>query len=94
MRKGKTEKVTERPAIENRIATYGEIRNNNYTNREGQMVYGMEIVTNNVEFAESKSASAANGGYVPNNSTPAPSAPAGDGFMNIPDGIEEELPFN
>ena len=77
-----------------KIVLDGEIRNNNYTNREGQMVYGMEIVTNNVEFAESKSASAANSGYVPNNSTPAPSAPAGDGFMNIPDGIEEELPFN
>lgn len=77
-----------------KIVLDGEIRNNNYTNREGQMVYGMEIVTNNVEFAESKSASAANSGYVPNNSTPVPSAPAGDGFMNIPDGIEEELPFN
>ena len=55
-----------------KIVLDGEIRNNNYTNREGQMVYGMEIVTNNVEFAESKSASAANSGYVPNNSTPAP----------------------
>ena len=42
-----------------KIVLDGEIRNNNYTNREGQMVYGMEIVTNNVEFAESKSASAA-----------------------------------
>ena len=78
-----------------KIVLDGEIRNNNYTNRDGQMVYGIEIVTNNVEFAESKSASAANaGGFVPNNPTPAPSAPAGDGFMNIPDGIEEELPFN
>ena len=45
------------------------------------------------EFAESKAASQANG----NNYTPArpePSAASGDGFMNIPDGIDEELPFN
>ena len=72
------------------IVIGGELRNNNYTNKDGQMVYGMEIVTNTVEFAESKAASSSNN---VGTDTP-PSTPAGDGFMNIPDGIEEELPFN
>lgn len=73
-----------------KIVIGGELRNNNYTNKDGQMVYGMEIVTNTVEFAESKAASSSNNAGT---DTP-PSTPAGDGFMNIPDGIEEELPFN
>jgi len=58
------------------------------------------VVVENVEFAESKNASAGNndGGYQNagfggGNNAPAPSG-AGDGFMNIPDGIDEELPFN
>ena len=67
------------------------MRNNNYTNKDGQMVYNVEIVTSNIEFAESKSAQA-NSGFV--SEAPAPNTSAGDGFMNIPDGIEEELPFN
>ena len=45
------------------------------------------------EFAESKSASESNAGFAPAE-RPAPSSAAGDGFMNIPDGIDEELPFN
>lgn len=74
-----------------KIVVEGELRNNNYTNRDGQMVYNVEIVTNNVEFAESKSAQANNGF---GGSAPTPTTTAGDGFMNIPDGIDEELPFN
>ena len=76
-----------------KIVLDGELRNNNYTNKDGQMVYAMDIVTNNVEFAESKAAAANNGGFVANDNQ-APNTSAGDGFMNIPDGIEEELPFN
>lgn len=75
-----------------KIVVEGELRNNNYTNKEGQMVYSTEIVVNNVEFAESKNAQSGNnfGGDVPE-----PTTGAGDGFMNIPDGIEDEqLPFN
>lgn len=74
-----------------KIVVEGELRNNNYTNKDGQMVYGMDIVTTNVEFAESKSAQSNNGFAA---ETPAPNTSAGDGFMNIPDGIDEELPFN
>ena len=75
-----------------KILLEGEIRNNNYTNKDGNMVYQDQIIANSIEFAESKNAQANNGGFAPE--MPAPNASAGDGFMNIPDGVEEELPFN
>ena len=71
----------------------GRIQTGSYTNRDGQKVYTTDVVVENVEFAESKSSSESNGGYVPAD-RPSPSQAAGDGFMNIPDGIDEELPFN
>ena len=71
----------------------GRIQTGSYTNRDGQKVYTTDVVVENVEFAESKSSSSDNGGYVPAD-RPSPSGAAGDGFMNIPDGIDEELPFN
>ena len=71
----------------------GRIQTGSYTNRDGQRVYTTDVVVENVEFAESKSSSDNNGGYVPAD-RPSPSGAAGDGFMNIPDGIDEELPFN
>ena len=84
-----------------KIVLSGRVQNDNYTNKDGQMVYSVRIMVDEIEFAESKNASGGNdGGY--NNgggfsggssSAPAPSG-AGDGFMNIPDGIDEELPFN
>ncbi len=86
-----------------KVALSGRIQNDNYTNREGQMVYSVRIMVDEIEFAESKNAGGASGeggytsgtGYSSNNSKPAPApSGAGDGFMNIPDGIDEELPFN
>lgn len=71
-----------------KIVIEGELHNNNYENKDGQMVYGMNIVTRNIEFAESKSSQGTQ-----DNPQPMPNN-AGDGFMNIPDGIDEELPFN
>ena len=71
----------------------GRIQTGSYTNRDGQRVYTTDVVAENIEFAESKASSASNGGYVPAD-RPSPSGAAGDGFMNIPDGIDEELPFN
>ena len=65
------------------------------TTRDGVKVYTTEVVVEEQEFAESKAASEQNAGYrsaAP--ASPAPSIDAGDGFMNIPDGIDEELPFN
>ncbi len=81
----------------------GRIQTGSYTNKDGVKVYTTEVVVEEQEFAESKNASS-NGGnfgnYDSNASAPAGApvnpapAAAGDGFMNIPDGIEEELPFN
>ena len=77
-----------------KIAVTGRIQTGSYTNRDGQKVYTTEVVVEDQEFAESKNAAASNdGGYSAPVSRPEPSAP-GDGFMNIPDGIDEELPFN
>ena len=78
-----------------KIAVTGRIQTGSYTNREGQKVYTTDVVLDDIEFAESKNAQ---GGGDSNYSYQAPSRPApsaaGDGFMNIPDGIDEELPFN
>ena len=76
-----------------KIAITGRIQTGSYTNRDGQKVYTTDVVVEQVEFAESKSSNDNNGGYVPAD-RPSPSGAAGDGFMNIPDGIDEELPFN
>ena len=85
-----------------KIAITGRIQTGSYTNRDGQKVYTTDVVAEEVEFAESKATSDAlrnnsgmGGGYQPQApSAPSPSGAAGDGFMNIPDGIDEELPFN
>ncbi len=73
----------------------GRIQTGSYTNKDGQRVYTTDVVVENLEFAESKNASGggSDNGYTQTN-RPAPSGAAGDGFMNIPDGIDEELPFN
>ncbi|RDU24449.1 single-stranded DNA-binding protein [Anaerosacchariphilus polymeriproducens] len=75
-----------------KIAVTGRIQTGSYTNKDGQKVYTTDVVVEEQEFAESKAA-ASEGGYQ-QASRPAPSEAAGDGFMNIPDGIDEELPFN
>ena len=81
-----------------KIALEGRIQTGSYTNRDGVKVYTTEVVVEEQEFAESKSASEANQSrYQASPVSPAPQTPsmdAGDGFMNIPDGIDEELPFN
>lgn len=71
----------------------GRIQTGSYTNKEGQKVYTTEVMVDEMEFAESKASAESSGYTAP--SRPAPSAAAGDGFMNIPDGVEDEgLPFN
>lgn len=71
-----------------KITVAGRIQTGSYTNKDGQKVYTTDVVVEEQEFAESKAASG--------NSAPAnnPEPSNGDGFMNIPDGIDEELPFN
>ena len=75
-----------------KIVLTGRIQTSSYTNRDGQKVYTTDIVVEEQEFAESKAATAGNGGQN-NYSRPAAAADA-EGFMNIPDGIDDELPFS
>ena len=77
-----------------KIVAVGRIQTGSYTNRDGQKVYTTEVVVEEQEFAESKAASAEHAANFAPADRPAPSQAAGDGFMNIPDGIDEELPFN
>ena len=74
------------------VGVQGRLQTGSYQNKDGATVYTTDVVVEQVEFAESK-ASSDNSGYVPAD-RPSPSGAAGDGFMNIPDGIDEELPFN
>ena len=75
-----------------KVLVTGRIQTGSYTNKDGQKVYTTDVIIEEQEFAESKSASDNAGGFAPAD-RPSPSS-AGDGFMNIPDGIDEELPFN
>ena len=84
-----------------KIAISGRIQTGSYTNKDGVKVYTTEVVVDEQEFAESKAASANNSGFQPQGgfqqaapAKPSPNAAIGDGFMNIPDGIDEELPFS
>ena len=72
----------------------GRIQTGSYTNKDGQRVYTTDVVAENVEFAESKNNSSTGNDFGGAPSAPSPSGAAGDGFMNIPEGIDEELPFN
>ena len=91
---GRTAEFMERYARKGtKFVVEGRIQTGSYTNKDGQKVYTTDVVVENIEFAESKSSDNNNGGYVPAD-RPSPSGAAGDGFMNIPDGIDEELPFN
>ena len=78
-----------------RIVVSGRIQTGSYTNRDGVKVYTTEVVVEEQEFAESKAVSDSH----VNRSASQPAAPdmadsSAEGFMNIPDGIDEELPFN
>ena len=77
-----------------KIAITGRIQTGSYTNKDGVKVYTTDVVVEDQEFAErnNSAGSVGDSGFAPAG-RPAPAA-AGDGFMNIPDGIDEELPFN
>ena len=83
-----------------KVVVTGRIQTGSYVNKDGQKVYTTEVVVEDQEFAESKATSDANAGSFSHAGgfqqapAPTPAADAGDGFMNIPDGIDEELPFN
>ncbi len=90
-----------------KIAVTGRIQTGSYTNKDGQKVYTTDVVVDDQEFAESKAASQGSGysnrndnygggnSYAQEERRESPRASVGDGFMNIPDGVEDEgLPFN
>ena len=92
---GKTGEFIERYAHQGtKLVVEGRIQTGSYTNKDGVKVYTTEVIVENTEFAESKAAASSHeGGYQA--ARPEPSGAAGDGFMNIPDGVEDEgLPFN
>ena len=74
-----------------KVVVTGRIQTGSYTNKDGQKVYTTDVVVEDQEFAESKNSNNNSGA----SNTGSNSAPVDDGgFMNIPDGIDEELPFN
>ena len=74
-----------------KVVLTGRIQTSSYTNRDGQKVYTTDVVVEEVEFAESKNAASGNLGGAP--SQPASSSASAEGFMSIPDEIENDLPF-
>ena len=81
-----------------KICICGRIQTGSYTNKDGNKVYTTDVVVEEQEFAESKASSDSYTASHPRTSAPEASMPnpgvAAEGFMNIPDGIDEELPFN
>ena len=72
------------------FAVTGRIQTGSYDGKDGKKVYTTDVVVATQEFCEKKGDAPAAG----NTTKPAKSAPAADGFMNIPDGVDDELPFN
>ena len=72
------------------IGLTGRIQTGSYTNKDGQKVYTTDVVVEETEFVESIGASSAD---ISSNSRPAPSTANNNDVMNIPDGVDEELPF-
>ena len=83
-----------------RVAISGNIQTGSYTNKDGVKIYTTEVYVEEQEFAESRSehssgsAPAQSQNAPTQTATPAQPAVDANGFMNIPDGIDEELPFN
>lgn len=79
-----------------KIVVEGRIQTGSYTNKDGQKIFTTDVLVESQEFAESKAAT--QNGSDGQSAPPAQSGAADnsndDGFMNIPNGIEEELPFN
>lgn len=73
-----------------KITVAGRIQTGSYTNQEGQKVYTTDVVVEEQEFAESKNSNSSG-----SNSAPSNANVDADGFMNIPDDVDDSgLPFN
>ena len=96
---GKTAEFMERYTHQGtKLVVEGRIQTGSYTNKDGNKVYTTDVVVENTEFAESKASDSSNGyqgGGYQQTAKPAPTSAVGEGFMNIPDGLQDEgLPFN
>lgn len=81
---GKTAEIIEKYMHKGiKVTLSGRIQTGSYTNKEGNKVYTTDVIVEEIEFAESKASSKSNSDQ-----------PAKDDFVNVPDGIDEELPFN
>lgn len=86
---GKTAEIVEKYCKQGtKLIIEGRWQTGSYTNKDGVKVYTNDCMVEQLEFAESKAASEGN------SSRPAPSNAASDEFMNIPEGMEEGLPFS
>lgn len=78
-----------------KIVITGRIQTGSYVNRDGQKVYTTDVVVEDQEFAESKAADSGSKSENPNQQNSRNTAPVDEsGFMNIPEGLDEELPFD
>ena len=75
-----------------KVVVTGRIQTGSYTNRDGNKVYTTDVAVEEQEFAESKAAGQRNR-EESSQERPEPMSVDENGFMNIPDGIDEELPF-
>ena len=66
-----------------KVLVTGRLQNNNYTNKDGQKVYDVRIMVEEIEFAESKK-----------DNSQSTQDTQGTDFLNVPDGLVEELPFS
>ena len=77
-----------------RTSVSGRIQTGSYTNKDGVKVYTTEVIVEEQEFAESRAESDANRANYQYQTSAGTTPDEGDGFMNIPDGIDDELPFH
>lgn len=75
-----------------KVAVSGHIQTGSYTRQDGQKVYTTDVIADEQEFCESKAANDTAQNYTPKETQKE--TPPIDDFMSIPNGIDEELPFN
>ncbi len=74
-----------------KVLITGRIQTGSYTNKDGQRIYTTDVVVEEQEFAESKAAASEDQG---SQQAPQSQTTSGDEFMNVPPGMDSELPFN
>lgn len=92
---GKTGEFVEKYARKGmKFDIVGRIQTGSYQDKDGKTVYTTDIVVEEIEFGESKASAQANGAAPANGGNANAETAGDDGFMNVPDEIDDELPFN